>query len=76
MERTPFVLNFGKMPKQYISREIMPVSELLEITKQKKNEFSQYRERLQEKGFIDVSERGLIKLKLPRLGAFVANQIF
>lgn len=58
-----------------VQKDIMPVSELLEITKQKKNEFSQYRERLQEKGLIDVSERGLIKLKLPRLNAFVANQL-
>ena len=58
-----------------VQKDIMPVSELLEISKQKKNEFSQYRERLQEKGLIDVSERGLIKLKLPRLNAFVANQL-
>ena len=58
-----------------VQKDIMPVSELLEISKQKKNEFSQYRERLQEKGLIDVSERGLIKLKLPRLNAFVANQM-
>lgn len=57
-----------------VKKEITPVSELLEITKQKKNEFSQYRERLRDKGLIDVSNRGLIKLKLPRFDVFVKNQ--
>ena len=56
-----------------VKKDIMPVSELLEITKQKKNEFSQYRERLKDKGIIDVSDRGMIKLKLPRFNAFVQN---
>ncbi len=57
-----------------VKKEITPVSELLEITKQKKNEFSQYRERLRDKGLIDVSNRGLIKLKLPRFDVFVKDQ--
>ena len=58
-----------------VQKDEMPVAELLEITKQKKNEFSQYRERLRDKGIIDVSERGVIKLKLPRFDAFVKNEI-
>ncbi|MDC7294229.1 ATP-binding protein [Butyrivibrio sp. DSM 10294] len=58
-----------------VQKDEMPVAELLEITKQKKNEFSQYRERLRDKGIIDVSERGVIKLKLPRFDTFVKNEI-
>lgn len=56
-----------------VKKDVTPVSELLEETKQKKNEFSQYRERLRDKGLIDVSDRGLIKLKLPRFDVFVKN---
>lgn len=57
-----------------VKKDVMPVSELLELTKQKKNEFSQYRERLRDKGLIDVSDRGLIKLTLPRFDAFVERE--
>lgn len=58
-----------------VKKDVTPVSELLEETKQKKNEFSQYRERLRDKGLIDVSDRGVIKLKLPRFDVFVENQL-
>ena len=58
-----------------VKKDVTPVSELLEETKQKKNEFSQYRERLRDKGLIDVSDRGFIKLKLPRFDVFVKNQL-
>ncbi len=54
-----------------VKKDVMPVSELIELTKQKKNEFSQYRERLKEKGLIDVSSRGMIKFTLPRFDVFV-----
>ncbi len=57
-----------------VRKEIMPVSELLEVTGQKKNEFSQYRERLKNKGLIDVSDRGVIKLTLPRFDVFVERE--
>lgn len=57
-----------------VQKDVMPVAELLDITKQKKNEFSQYRERLRDKGIIDVSDRGMIKLKLPRFDAFVKRE--
>ena len=57
-----------------VKKDVMPVSELLELTKQKKNEFSQYRERLRDKGLIDVSGRGIIKLRLPRFDVFVKNE--
>ena len=58
-----------------VKKDVMPVSELLELTKQKKNEFSQYRERLRDKGLIDVSGRGIIKLTLPRFDVFVKNEL-
>lgn len=58
-----------------VKKDVMPVSELLELTKQKKNEFSQYRERLRYKGLIDVSGRGMIKLTLPRFDVFVKNEL-
>ena len=54
-----------------VQKEDMPVSELLEISAQKKNEFSQYRERLRDKGLIDVSTHGIIKYTIPRLDIFV-----
>ena len=57
-----------------VQKEDMPVSELLEISAQKKNEFSQYRERLRDKGLIDVSTHGIIKYTLPRFDIFVKNQ--
>lgn len=52
-------------------KDSMPVSELLELTAQKKNEFSQYRARLRDKGLIDVSTHGMIKTRLPRFDVFV-----
>ena len=54
-----------------VKKDVMPVSELLELTRQKKNEFSQYRERLRDKGLIDISERGLLKFVLPRFDKFI-----
>ncbi len=57
-----------------VQKESMPVSELLEVTGQKKNEFSQYRARLRDRGLIDVSSRGVIKCKLPRFDVFVKAQ--
>ncbi len=58
-----------------VQKEKMPVAELLELTKQKKNEFSQYRSRLRDKGLIDVQNRGIIKYKLPRFDVFVKNEL-
>ena len=55
-------------------KDVMPVSELLKLTRQK-NEFSQYRERLRDKGLIDISERGLIKFVLPGFDKFVENEM-
>ncbi|MCR5776730.1 MAG: hypothetical protein K6G84_04825 [Lachnospiraceae bacterium] len=57
-------------------KESMPISELLELTKQKKNEFSQYRARLRDKGLIDVASRGIIKYRLPRFDVFVKNAVY
>ena len=57
-----------------VQKETMPVSELLEVTGQKKNEFSQYRARLRDRGLIDVSSRGVIKCRLPRFDVFVKAQ--
>lgn len=58
-----------------IQKEQMPVSELLELTKQKKNEFSQYRVRLKEKGLINTDTHGLVSFKLPRFDVFVKNEM-
>lgn len=61
--------------KWYLSfiaqKSSMETSELLALTKKKKNEFSQYRARLRDKGIIDVSNYGKIIMKLPRFDEFV-----
>lgn len=54
-----------------VKKDRMPVSELLESTGKKKNEFSQYRARLADKGLIDISIRGMVSCKLPRFDVFV-----
>lgn len=54
-------------------KETLKVSELLEMSGQKKNEFSQYRARLNHKGIIDISKRGYVSLKLPRFAEYVKN---
>lgn len=55
-------------------KETMKTKEFLEISGQQKNEFSQYRERLRDKGLIDVSQRGSISIILPRFAEFVKRQ--
>ena len=57
-----------------VQKESMTVSELLELSGQKKNEFSQYRARLRDKGLISVSTRGMISYTLPRFDVFVKEQ--
>ena len=61
--------------KEYLQvisqKEQIPVSDLLEITGKKHNEWSNSRKRLSDKGIIDVSVRGQIKLSLPRFGEFI-----
>jgi len=58
-----------------VEKEKMSTAELLELTKKKKNEFSQYRARLRDKGMIDVSTHGMISYKLPRFDVFVKNNL-
>ena len=57
-----------------VQKDTMSVEELLTITKKKHNEWSEPRKRLAAKGIIDVSVRGRIALKLPRLREFVKNR--
>lgn len=57
-----------------VKKDKMPVEELLKISGQKKNEFSQYRTRLRDKGLIDVSSRGIVSCTLPRFDVFVQEQ--
>ena len=57
-----------------IGKEMIKTSELLELSGKKKNEFSQYRVRLSNKGIIDISRRGIISLKLPRFSEFVREK--
>ncbi|MBQ9610582.1 MAG: hypothetical protein IJV15_14210 [Lachnospiraceae bacterium] len=54
-----------------IKKEQMPVSELLEITQKKHNDWSEPRRRLIEKGIIDGKTRGNIKIILPRFSEYV-----
>ncbi len=57
-----------------VIKENMPVSELLELSKQKKNEFAQYRARLRDKGLINVGTRGYVSYTLPRFDVFVKTE--
>jgi len=63
------------MDQRYMSfiveKETMATAELLELSGKKKNEFSQYRIRLKDKGLINVSTRGMISYTLPRFDVFV-----
>lgn len=67
----------SKKDKWYMSfivtKDSLTTSELLEMTKQKKNEFSQYRARLSEKGLINVKNHGIVRYTLPRFDVFVKN---
>ena len=56
-------------------KDTMPVSELLEQTRQQKNQFSKPRQGLKRKGVIDTSIRGMITIRLPRLYEFVKERI-
>lgn len=58
-----------------VKKNSMPVSELLEITGQKKNQFSKPRDILKKKRIIDTSKRGVISVKLPRFKEFVETQM-
>lgn len=53
----------------------MPLSELLEITKQNHNDWNGPRKRLIEKGIIDGKVRGEIRIVLPRFCEYVENQL-
>lgn len=57
-----------------VQKDSMDVSELLEITKKKHNEWSEPRKRLIDKGIIDGSIRGTISLKLPRFKEYVESK--
>ena len=56
-----------------IKKERMTTSELLKLSGQKKNEFSQYRRRLRDKGLINVADHGIVSWCLPRFDVFVNN---
>lgn len=55
-----------------IQQKSMTTAELLEMSGQKKNEFSQYRARLRDKGLINVTH-GEVSFRLPRFDVFVKN---
>lgn len=69
----------SKTDKWYLKfiaqKSTMETAELLELTKKKKNEFSQYRARLRDKGIINVSSYGMIQMNLPRFEVFVKNRV-
>ncbi len=58
-----------------VQKDHMTTAELLEVSGQKKNEFSQYRARLRDKGLINVTNRGTISFCLPRFDVFVRNSL-
>lgn len=58
-----------------VKKDRMTTAELLEISGQKKNEFSQYRVRLRDKGQINVTNRGIVSFCLPRFDVFVHNML-
>lgn len=55
-------------------KDEMSATELLETMNKKHNEWSEPRKRLKEKGLIDVSTRGIIKMRLPRIKEYVENR--
>lgn len=57
-----------------VERDLMSASELLELTKTSHSEWSEPRKRLIEKGIIDGSERGMVKVKLPRFKEYVESR--
>ncbi len=56
-------------------KDTMAVSELLELTKQQKNQFSKPRQGLKRKGVIDTSVRGMLTIRLPRFYEFVKSRL-
>ena len=52
----------------------MKVADFLDRSGQTKSEFSQYRERLRNKGIIDTTVRGYISIRLPRFTEYVKNK--
>jgi hypothetical protein len=59
--------------KFIVQKDTMDASELLELTKTKHNQWSEPRKHLIDKGIIDGSNRGVIKLRLPRLKEYVGR---
>ena len=57
-----------------VKKDSMPVSELLDLTKKKHNEWSEPRKRLIEKGIIDGSQRGIVRIKLPRWKEYMQSR--
>lgn len=51
------------------------IKDIREYTKMTSNKLSVYRDRLNKKGIIDVSDYGKIKFSLPRFGEIVGNYI-
>ena len=65
----------SKTDREYLTvlsdKDQISVNEFLELTGKKHNEWSKSRKRLTNKGIIDTSDRGVIKMLLPRFGEFI-----
>lgn len=61
--------------KYIATKEKMETSELLSLTNKKQNEFAQYRARLRDKGILNVTTFGEIRMKLPRFNEFVKKRV-
>ena len=58
-----------------VQKKEMHVAEILELAKEKKNEFSQYRARLRDTGLINTNTHGMVSFRLPRFDVFVKNEM-
>ncbi|MBR1860310.1 MAG: ATP-binding protein [Lachnospiraceae bacterium] len=58
-----------------VQKKEMHVAEILELAKEKKNEFSQYRARLRDKGLINTNTHWMVSFRLPRFDVFVKNEM-
>ncbi|MBQ6462700.1 MAG: hypothetical protein IJJ59_05215 [Pseudobutyrivibrio sp.] len=58
-----------------VKKDTISATELLELTKTSHNEWSEPRKRLIEKGILDGSERGVVKVKLPRFKEYVESRL-
>ena len=68
--RNPYTINSGKIPKQYINRDVL-ISEIISALESDVIDEQAFK----LTGIIDGSLRGQIKIVLPRFSEYVKNKI-